>query len=83
MRSSSGTFVFLLLLVCLLSGNEVTAQHHADLCKFTELGSDPEYVVIRHRRCNDRCQKKYGYFVLGWVEDGASICSCFKRCHLH
>ncbi|CAI0382811.1 unnamed protein product [Linum tenue] len=87
--SSSALPVFLLPLLCLLLllGNQieiVSAQNHADLCKFAnipdgQLGKGAPKCA--DSLCNDACQIKFGSFNLGWC-DRLIDCLCFKPCNM-
>ncbi|CAI0382810.1 unnamed protein product [Linum tenue] len=81
---SSMMFLFLLLGICLLHGNGVAAQQHAELCAFARIPTidvDPQYECLRDY-CNHACQLKYGKSVLGWC-DYQIFCTCFKACKKH
>ncbi|CAI0469095.1 unnamed protein product [Linum tenue] len=78
MRSSSSAFALVLLLICLIHGNEVVAESYTKLCHFTYVKASSLNGCTR-RSCNDACQERFGQFVLGWC-DWMVFCFCYKPC---
>ncbi|CAI0399118.1 unnamed protein product [Linum tenue] len=83
---SLSIFIFGILMICLIHGNEmVRADCQAEFCNFANIHIDTSsgnYDTIT-RKCDVTCQLRFGDDVFGrypkiWYEN--PMCMCFKAC---